>query len=72
MTVNENIRIKVNDYLNRHNMSMFRFSIECDIPTTSLRNLFNLNTNIGIDKIIKIANQLDISLDELVGRKFLK
>lgn len=46
------------------------FAQECGLPYTSLINLINATqTNPALNSLLKIANYLNCSIDEMVGRK---
>ncbi len=60
---NETIR-KIKKILEEKGWSLYRLSRECDIPYSSLNNLFQRNTEPTLPLLRSICNGLGISLSE--------
>ena len=62
----------VNDYLKKNNMTKYRLAKTCNLPYGTLNDICIGKTDItkcSGETLLKIANALNISVDDLLGKK---
>lgn len=64
----------VNDYLKKNNMTKYRLAKKCNLPYGTLNDICIGKTDItkcSGETLLKIANALNVSVDDLLGKKTL-
>ncbi len=55
------------DFMQKHNMSLVQFAKFCDVSVGTLKRIFNMK-NIRLKTLIKICEATNISADDLLKR----
>ncbi len=65
MTIKETFGYRVKKLRQAHNLSQEKFALQIDMDRTYLASIESGKRNVSLENICKIANGLEISLEEL-------